>query len=348
MGNQFFFNLLRVISRVSLYNMTQHDELKTASVVGATGYDFLVKEKNHGQRLDVFLAGQPDLSELTRSNLQCLIKDGEILVNGAKKKSGYRIHLNDLITVNIPPVNPTTLVAEKVPFEILYEDDDIVVLSKPPGVVVHPACGHHSGTLVHGLLYHCNNLSGISGEERPGIVHRLDKDTSGAMVVAKNDLAHHGLIEQFKSRTIQKKYRAILSGHLSPMSGRIDSPIGRHHIHRKKMSIKPLNGREAITTWQVQDEFDKPFTYVELGLETGRTHQIRVHMAALGCPVAGDVLYGKKTPFDVELAIERQCLHSYSLSFKHPRSGKNIRCIAPLWPDIEAALAKLKVSSDNG
>lgn len=321
--------------------------MEILSVPEPTVFKFQVMTNSSGQRLDMFLAGQNDLSDLTRTVLQGLIKDGEVLVNGLVKKTGYRIREGDLITVNIPPVVPSSLVAEEVPFEILYEDEDIVVLSKPPGIVVHPACGHHTGTLVHGLLYHCANLSGISGEERPGIVHRLDKDTSGAMVVAKNDLSHHNLVEQFKARTIRKKYRAILSGHLKPLSGRVDSPIGRHHINRKKMAVNQQNGREAITTWQVLDEFDKPFTFVELGLETGRTHQIRVHMASLGCPVAGDSLYGKKTPFDEELALERQCLHSYSLSFSHPRNGKLVECIAPLWPDIEAALAKLRANCNN-
>ena len=221
------------------------------------------------------------------------------------------------------------------------------MLSKPPGVVVHPACGHQSGTLVHGLLFHCDNLSGISGEERPGIVHRLDKDTSGAMVVAKNDLAHHGLIEQFKARTIKKQYRAILSGHLATLSGRIDSPIGRHSIHRKKMAVRPQNGREAVTTWKIKTTYTAPFTFVELGLETGRTHQIRVHMASLGYPVAGDSLYGKPTPLDKELGIIRQCLHSYSLSFTHPRNGTHIKCIAPLWPDIQAVIDNLTAGEEN-
>ena len=299
---------------------------------------FLVTTHNHGQRLDIYLASQSQLADFTRSILQGLIKDAHVLVNGLAKKTGYRLHADDQVTVNIP----STLIPEEIPFEVLFEDDDLVVLSKPPGIVVHPACGHQSGTLVHGLLYHCDNLSGISGEERPGIVHRLDKDTSGAMVVAKNDLAHHGLIEQFKARTIKKQYCAVLAGRLVPLSGRIDSPIGRHSIHRKKMAIRPQNGREAVTTWQVEEKFDAPFTFVELGLETGRTHQIRVHMASLGCPVAGDAMYGKATPFDKELGIARQCLHSYALSFQHPRSGALIECVAPLWPDMAAVIAKLK------
>ena len=322
--------------------MNRFADKLTPSAATPTVLHFLVTPQEQGQRLDIYLSRQSQLSEFTRSGLQGLIKDGQILVNGISRKTGYRIHGDDQVVVNIPPLVPSALVPEKVPFEVLLEDDDLVVLSKPPGVVVHPACGHQSGTLVHGLLYHCDNLSGISGEERPGIVHRLDKDTSGAMVVAKNDLAHHGLIEQFKARTIKKQYRAILAGRLSPLSGRIDSPIGRHPIHRKKMAVRPQNGREAVTTWQVREEFAAPFTFVELGLETGRTHQIRVHMASLGCPVAGDSMYGKATPLDEKLGVQRQCLHSYSLSFSHPRSGVPIQCVAPLWPDIAAVLAHLE------
>ncbi len=322
--------------------MNQSVDNQPPSSLVASVLHFLVPIGSKGQRLDIYLSGQPQLSEFTRSSLQGLIKSGQVLINGVARKTGYRLHVDDQVVVNIPPLAPTTLVPEKVPFEVLWEDDDLVVLSKPPGIVVHPACGHQSGTLVHGLLYHCENLSGISGEERPGIVHRLDKDTSGAMVVAKNDLAHHGLIEQFKSRTIKKQYCAVLAGRLAPLSGRIDAPIGRHSIHRKQMAVRPQNGRAAVTTWQVREEFAAPFTLVELGLETGRTHQIRVHMASLACPVAGDSLYGKKTPFDEELGIVRQCLHSYSLSFTHPRSGVSISCVAPIWSDMVAVLAKLR------
>ena len=335
--------ILKIIHDMNNFNDNQNGVSATPTVL-----HFHVTTKNMGQRLDMFLAGQPQLVEFTRSGIQGLIRDGQVLVNDLVRKTGYRLHADERITVNIPPLAPSPLLPEKVPFEVLYEDDDLVVLSKPPGIVVHPACGHQHGTLVHGLLYHCDNLSGISGEERPGIVHRLDKDTSGAMVVAKNDLAHHALIEQFKARTIKKKYRAVLAGHLSPLTGRIDSPIGRHPIHRKKMAVRPQNGREAVTTWQVQKEFPEPYTLVELGLETGRTHQIRVHMASLGCPVAGDSMYGKMTALDKDLGITRQCLHSYELSFLHPRSGQPIICIAPLWPDITSVIDKLEACDGHG
>lgn len=201
-------------------------------------FQFIVAAENHGQRLDLFLVRQSRLTDLSRSALQGLIRDGRIQANGLGTKAGYRVQTGDRIVVQVPPVAPTALVAEEVPFTVLFEDDDLVVLSKPPGIVVHPACGHQSGTLVHGLLFHCDNLSGISGEERPGIVHRLDKDTSGAMVVAKNDLAHHSLVEQFKARSVEKWYHAILDGRLSAQSGRVTAPIGRHPVHRKKMAVR--------------------------------------------------------------------------------------------------------------
>ena len=327
--------------------MNLPDDTLSASPDAPKAFQFTATLQNQGQRLDRYLSDQPQLSALTRSMLQGLIKDEQILINGLARKSGYRIHAGDHVSVVIPPIAPSTLVPEQVPFEILFEDEDLVVLSKPPGIVVHPACGHQSGTLVHGLLHHCDNLSGISGEERPGIVHRLDKDTSGAMVVAKNDLTHHGLIEQFKARTITKQYRAILSGHLAPSAGRVDSPIGRHPIHRKKMATRPQNGREAITNWKILAEFDAPYTFVDLGLETGRTHQIRVHMASLGHPVAGDTLYGKVSSQDKDLGICRQCLHSYALSFTHPRNGTSIHCVAPVWPDMTAILDKLVADKQN-
>ena len=345
--SQFFFTLPSSHSVHLALAMKSPDDKQPVSHAPPTVLQFHVTSRNQGQRLDMYLAGQSQLSQYTRSALQGLVRDGLIVVNGDSRKTGYRVHADDLVTVTIPPLAPSELVPEEVPFVVLYEDEDLVVLSKPPGIVVHPACGHQDGTLVHGLLYHCENLSGISGEERPGIVHRLDKDTSGAMVVAKNDLAHHGLIEQFKARTIKKQYRALLASRLSPPTGRVDRPIGRHPVHRKKMAVRTDDGREARTTWQVREEFAAPFTFVELGLETGRTHQIRVHMASLGCPVAGDYLYGKPTPYDSGLGIVRQCLHSYAIAFTHPRSGAPIRCVAPLWPDIVAVLEKLRKGGDN-
>ncbi|MFH1020619.1 MAG: RluA family pseudouridine synthase, partial [Pseudomonadota bacterium] len=246
-----------------------------------------------GQRLDLYLASQFDREGLTRSRIQQLIRADMVLVNETPRKAKYLLQAGDRLTVTIPPQAPSELVGEPVAFVALHEDDDLIVLAKPPGIVVHPASGHSSATLVHGLLYHCGGLSGINGELRPGIVHRLDKDTSGVMVVAKSDFAHQALADQFKRREVKKIYQALVDGKPAFQSGRVDLPIGRHPVHRKKMAIRE-DGREAVTNWRVLERFSLGLTLLELGLETGRTHQIRVHMAALSYPVAGDPVYGRK------------------------------------------------------
>jgi len=274
--------------------------------------------------------------------LAALIRGEHVLVDLAGRKASYRLKAGQVVELAIPPAEPVELVAEEVDFVVLHEDADLVVLSKPPGVVVHPACGHSSGTLVHGLLARCADLSGISGAQRPGIVHRLDRDTSGLMVVAKNDRTHHFLIELFKARKIEKLYHAILDGRPATGQGRIAAPIGRHPVSRKKMAVVGQGGREAATNWKVLEELTGPYTYVEVRPETGRTHQIRVHMAHLGHPVAGDDVYGKKRRKHDVLEIRRQCLHASELSFIHPRSGRRVRFIAPLWPDMAELLAKLR------
>lgn len=295
----------------------------------------------NSRRLDQLVAGRDDCAGLTRSRVQALIRSGNILVNNQSvKKNGHRVYTGDQILILIPPPEPSELLPEKVDFEILFEDTDVIVVSKPPGVVVHPAHGHSYGTLVHGLLYHCRNLAGIGGEMRPGIVHRLDKDTSGVMVVAKNDLAHHSLVEQFKNRTVEKRYLAVLVGVPRQISGKIVKNIGRHPVHRKKMAVLDEGGREAVTGWTVLENFSQ-FSYVALRLETGRTHQIRVHMASLGCPVAGDPLYGGKQTSST-LSIVRQCLHSSSLCFDHPKTMKRLSFTAPMWADIEKVLEDLR------
>ena len=300
-------------------------------------------EANQGQRLDSFLAGELTGVCLSRSRIKELLSSGNIKVNGNTAKPAYRLRINDELEINIPPLIPVDLTPEQVEFTILYEDDDLIVISKPPGLVVHPACGHQTGTLVHGLLYHCDNLSGISGVERPGIVHRLDMDTSGVMVVAKNDNSHQSLVEQFKEREVEKIYRAIIDGVPAQRVGRITLPIGRHQTNRRKMAINEKQGKPAITNFRVLEIFPDNLSYIEVKLETGRTHQIRVHMADLGCPVAGDALYGKKNRnlYD-KLAISRQCLHSYSLGFTHPKSGERLDFTAPLWPDIVKTLELLR------
>jgi len=294
-----------------------------------------------GQRLDLYLASQFDHEGLTRSRIQQLIRAEMVLVNEIPRKAKYLLQAGDRLTVTIPPQIPSELIAEPVAFDALYEDDDLIVLAKPPGVVVHPAAGHSSATLVHGLLHHCGGLSGINGELRPGIVHRLDKDTSGVMVVAKSDFAHQALADQFKRRQVKKIYQALVDGKPTMQSGRVDLPIGRHPVHRKKMAIRE-DGREAVTNWRVLERFVQGLTLLELGLETGRTHQIRVHMAALSCPVAGDSVYGRKNPLYLEMGITRQCLHAHTLAFSHPRTGENLQFTAPLWPDMLYTLELLR------
>ncbi|MFO7604684.1 MAG: RluA family pseudouridine synthase [Desulfurivibrionaceae bacterium] len=300
--------------------------------------------KSHaGRRLDSYLADELSDSGLSRSRIQELLTSGYIKVNDGIVKAAYRLRQNDELVVRQPPLMPVDLIPEPVEFEILHEDADLIVLSKPPGLVVHPACGHRDGTLVHGLLFHCDNLSGISGVERPGIVHRLDRDTSGVMVVAKNDKTHHDLAGQFKARQVEKIYRAILDGVPARSQGRIEMPIGRHRVDRRKMAINEKQGKMAVSNYLILETFRDNLSFCEVKLETGRTHQIRVHMAALGCPIAGDEVYGRKNRqlYD-ELAIRRQCLHSYSLEFAHPRSGERLKFTAPLWPDIADTLKLLR------
>lgn len=294
-----------------------------------------------GQRLDLYLASQFDHEGLTRSRIQQLIRAEMVLVNETPRKAKYLLQAGDRLTVTIPPQTPSELVAEPVAFVTLYEDEELIVLAKPPGIVVHPACGHSSATLVHGLLHHCGGLSGINGELRPGIVHRLDKDTSGVMVVAKSDFAHQSLADQFKRREVKKIYQALVDGKPTFQSGRVDLPIGRHPIHRKKMAIRE-DGREAVTNWRVLERFAQGLTLLELGLETGRTHQIRVHMATLSCPVAGDSVYGRKNLHYLEMGITRQYLHAHTLAFRHPRTGEDLQFTAPLWPDMLYTLALLR------
>jgi len=308
----------------------------------ARRFSFPVDSATAGQRLDRFLAEALAQEEITRSRLKGLIREGNVVVDGASRKAGYVVRSGDEVTVILPVPKESVLAGQEVPFLILYEDDAIVVLSKPPGVVVHPACGHADGTLVHGLLHRCGDLAGIGGELRPGIVHRLDKDTSGCMVVAKSDLAHHRLVAQFKDKEISKIYHALLIGVPVQSAGTVDLPIGRHPVHRKKMAVRQGGGRGAVTHWQVIERFAAGLSLVQVRLETGRTHQIRVHMAALGHPVAGDPVYGGKNKTTTGLGISRQCLHSSRLGFRHPLTGSPMEFTAPLWPDIEAVLAKLR------
>ncbi len=316
------------------------DSSQAAKMQNIESYSFEVSRKNRARRLDVFVAGQPQLQNISRSRLRTYIRSGDIKVNGKTCKASYRLKKNDQVMVRLPPPLPSTLISEKIFFQILHEDKDIIILSKPPGLVVHPACGHFSGTLVHGLLHHCRNLSGIGGELRPGIVHRLDKDTSGIMIVAKNDPAHQSLSGQFKKRSMEKIYLALLVGQPPSREGRIDLAIGRHPVNRKKMAVRKQTGRTAITRWKVLEKFDS-FSLVQIKLDTGRTHQIRVHMAALGCPVAGDRVYGGNK-FSNRFSVPRQYLHAFQLTFDHPRSHDRLRFAAPLWNDMDIFLRLLR------
>ncbi len=299
------------------------------------------------QRIDVYL--REKLPSFSRSQITRLIREGRVKVNQGTVKASHRIKPDDFIYVEIPPPRPLTIQAEKVPFSVIYEDTDILVLSKPPGVVVHPAPGHASGTLVHGLLDHCSDLSGIGGILRPGIVHRLDKDTSGLMVVAKNDQAHHGLTRQFKAGAVRKKYLALVYGNFTEKTGVIKARIGRHPTQRKRMAIRPESGKEATTIWQVLRSFDG-VTLLELTLKTGRTHQIRVHLSSIQHPVVGDPVYTSRRKWmelrnasvrNVIKTVSRQLLHASSLGFVHPRKDCFMEFDSPMPSDMEEMIEAL-------
>ncbi len=299
-------------------------------------YRVSVTEEASGKRVDVFLAEV--IPELTRSQAKKLIKEGLVKVDGQLVRPKYSVKPGQRIEVIIPPPEKLELVPEEVPFEILYEDEDLAVINKPPGIVVHPAAGHTRGTLVHGLLAKLKGLSGIGGELRPGIVHRLDKDTSGLLVIAKNDLTHQALTKQFKAREVKKVYLALVHGVPRKKEGRIDLPIGRHPVHRKKMSTKARVSREAVTLWRVIKTFKKA-ALIEAQPLTGRTHQIRVHLAAIGHPIVGDPLYGGQRPQGPK--APRQMLHAFKLSLTHPRSGKRLEFQAELPKDFKEVLNTL-------
>lgn len=294
-----------------------------------------------GLRFDRFLSFH--FPEYTRSFLGKLIVAGAAQINDRKVKVGYRLQITDHVSIQFPALQQEKLTPEHIDFPVLFEDEHILVLSKPPGLVVHPACGHQTGTLASGLLYHCRQLPAAAAE-RPGIVHRLDKDTSGVMLVAKTEQALCQLMADFKNRTIHKTYHAILLRCPRERRGRIAEPIGRHPVDRKKMAIRLDNGRHAATNWRIVEEFANHWCFAEIGIETGRTHQIRVHMASLKAPVVGDSLYGGSAAFsaDPQLTPKRQMLHASTLQFHHPVSGEEMQCTAPLWPDMQQLLEALR------
>lgn len=292
-------------------------------------------EEDRGKRLDVYLHERQSFP--SRAQAQRAIAGGEVRVNGEKVKAGYRLRAGDRIEITWRPPSPPALAPEEMALDIVYEDEDLLVINKPQGLVVHPAPGHLRGTLVNALLHHCRDLSGIGGTLRPGIVHRLDKDTSGLILVAKHDHAHLCLAKQLKAHTVQRVYLALVHGH-PPAAGTIDAPIGRHVRQRKKMSVRLSGGKKAVTHFRVL-EYLAAYALVEAKLETGRTHQVRVHLASLGHPVVGDPLYGRRRP---SLSVPGQLLHAYRLSFYHPRSGRLMEFTAPLPPVFAATLEALR------
>jgi 23S rRNA pseudouridine1911/1915/1917 synthase len=316
---------------------------------GCTGFEqaeqpfrFLVDEKHEGVRLDQFISLQ--VPTLSRTQVSTAIRNKQLTVDGVAKKSSYRLKTGETVTGVIELEKPLEVVAEKVDFTVLYEDEWLIFITKPPGVVVHPGSGNHSGTLVNGLVHYCSPIAAVGDSIRPGIVHRLDKDTSGVMVVAKTEAVHRALINIFKDHDLHKEYTALVHGVPQNESGRIVSSIGRHHIHRQKMEVKEVGGKFAATNWELVEVYKGCLSRVRLVIETGRTHQIRVHMAHLGHPVAGDTVYGNSRE---KSKYPRQMLHASRLILNHPVTGRKMDIKAPLWPDIESVLSKLEPLMDG-
>lgn len=297
---------------------------------------FQVTSEQDGERLDKLLSIiYPDFS---RSFFQKLIKENSIKVNEKIQKANYKVQTDDMISVQIPDAVETSIEPENIPLDILYEDDDVLVVNKPKGMVVHPSAGHYSGTLVNAIMYHCkDSLSGINGEIRPGIVHRIDMDTTGSLIVCKNDESHVAIAEQIKEHSCNRIYVGIVCGNVKEDEGTIDAPIGRHPVDRKKMAINEKNGKPAVTHYKVLKRFGK-YTYMQFKLETGRTHQIRVHMSSIGHPLLGDELYSKNCPFK---HLQGQTLHARTIGFIHPRTKEYMEFSAPLPKYFEDLLQKL-------
>ncbi len=290
-----------------------------------------------GERVDQFLART--LPELTRSAAQRLLEEGAVTRGGGQVKKNDKTAPGDVFTVVLPDPAPIDVLPQKIPLDVIYEDGDVIVVNKPVGLVVHPAPGHPDGTLVNALLYHCGaSLSGINGALRPGIVHRIDRDTSGLIIAAKNDFAHLALAEQLQDHSLYREYEAVCVGDLKQDAGTVRAPIARHPTDRKRMAVDVLHGREAVTHWTVLERLGG-YTHIQCRLETGRTHQIRVHMAKLGHPLLGDTVYGAKKPYP---GLAGQCLHARRLSFTHPRTGRRMTLECPLPPYFAQVLTKLR------
>jgi len=305
--------------------------------------NLLIRATNEdaGARLDSFLA--KSMENTSRSAAQQLIDDGRVTLRGKAVKSSYKVAENDEFEVEVPEtVEDAGLVAQDIPLDVIYEDSDLIVVNKPKGLVVHPAPGHADGTLVNALMYHCgDSLSGVGGELRPGIVHRIDMETSGLLIAAKNDFAHRHLSDQLKDRSLSRVYETIVRGSIRDDSGTIDAPIGRHPTDRKRMAVTQRNSRNAVTHYEVIARYDG-YTHLRCKLETGRTHQIRVHLAHIGHPVLGDMVYGMKKP---ELGLDSQCLHARRIKFIHPRTGERVELESSLPEYFTTVLEKLKAKS---
>ncbi len=301
-----------------------------------------VSARDEGLRLDQLLAAR--LNEYSRSQITAAIRSGAVQIQGAGKKSSYRVKQGEEIVISSMDTAspPSHLTPQKIDFPLLYEDNYLLVLSKPPGLVVHPGSGNYLGTLAHGLLYHCQELAGVGGDTlRPGIVHRLDKDTSGVMVVAKQEQSHRLLVDMFANHRLEKEYLALVCALPQQEKGEIIAPIGRHPIHRQKMAVVEHGGRYAASFWQVQQRFTR-HCLLKVRIETGRTHQIRVHLASRGLPIAGDLVYGGSRVREESARFPRQMLHAHRLSFRHPITGETLDIQAEPWPDMAAALQQLE------
>jgi 23S rRNA pseudouridine1911/1915/1917 synthase len=342
-------------SRATARDPVKPDPRPAAGTEGSdVCHRFTVTPQDEGVRVDLFLAGK--VTECSRAQIQRAVSDGRVFVNDRPAKAARKVKVGDAIAICIPEARPSGIVPEAIPLTILYEDASLLVIDKPAGMVVHPAAGHADGTLVNALLHHCHDLSGIGGVLRPGIVHRLDKGTSGLMVVAKSDAVHRGLAGQFKRHEVAKTYQALVYGNPQGEGGRIAAPVGRHPRDRKKMSTRSHHGRDAVTIWRVRERFGAA-AFLEVDIETGRTHQIRVHLTALGLPVVGDTLYGGAARVrdvkDVTIrarmkAMGRQALHAARLSFTHPATGEKMQFVSPLPDDMASLCAFLRERATSG